>query len=111
MKPTIPIAAARLYYEKKNYEACIKALQKVPPDDPGFRKASFSWAGSSPSRAAHPRRRQVRGAIDGEEVNETVIIYYSLALAHEANLRPREALSAYQKVLSYDYATRTLSRG
>ena len=106
MKADDPIAAARLYYEKKNYEACIKALQKVPPDDPGFRKASFLLGRIFAEQGLHTLAAdKFAAAIDGEEVNdETVIIYYSLALAHEANLRPREALSAYQKVLSYDYA-------
>ncbi|HKB06979.1 MAG TPA: protein kinase [Candidatus Polarisedimenticolia bacterium] len=106
MKADDPIAAARLYYDAKNYDACIKALQKVPSDDPGFRKASFLLGRIFAEQELHTLAAdKFAAAIDGDEVNdETVIIYYSLALAHEANLRPREALSAYQKIVSFDYA-------
>jgi len=106
MKADDPIAAARLYFEKKNYDACIKALQKVSPDDPGFRKASFLLGRIFAEQGLHTLAAdKFAAAIEGEDVNdETVVIYYSLALAHEANLRPREALSVYQKVLSYDYS-------
>jgi serine/threonine protein kinase len=34
------------------------------------------------------------------------VAYYSLALAHEGNLRPREALGVYQAILEFDYAYR-----
>ena len=35
------MAAARLHYERKNFDACIKALQLVHQDDKDYRKASF----------------------------------------------------------------------
>ncbi len=106
MKAGDPVAAARLYFEKKNYDACIKALQKVPADDRDFRKASFLLGRIFAEQGLHTLAAdKFNAAIDGEDVNdETVIIYYSLALAHEANIRPREALSVYQKILSYDYS-------
>ncbi len=106
MKADDPIAAARLYYDQKNYDACIKALQKLPQDDPGFRKASFLLGRIFAEQGLHTLAAdKFNAAIDGEEVNdETVILYYSLALAHEANLRPREALAVYQTILSYDYS-------
>src|SRR5262249_53130596 len=44
-------------------------------------------------------------AIGDEAVGgDNVDIYYSMALAHEANRRPREALAVYQKILSFDYS-------
>ena len=44
-------------------------------------------------------------AIGGDDVNDDtlILIYYSLGLALEANLRPREALRIYQKILSFNY--------
>jgi serine/threonine protein kinase len=105
MKAEDPVAAARIHYERKDYDACIKALQKVGPDDKDYRKASFLVGRIFADQGMHTLAAdKFRAAIDGEEVNEeTVILYYSLALAHEANLRPREALTVYQKVVSYDY--------
>jgi serine/threonine protein kinase len=106
MKAGDPVAAARLYYEKKNYDACIKALQKVTPDDRDFRKASFLLGRIFVEQGLHTLAAdKFSAAIDGEEVNDdTVVIYYSLALAQEGNMRPREALAVYQKILSYDYS-------
>ena len=101
-----PVSAARLFYEKKNYDACIKALQKVAPDDRDFRKAAFLLGRIFAEQGLHTLAAdKFAAAIREEEVNDdTVVIYYSLALAHEANLRPREALAVYQKILSYDYS-------
>jgi len=106
MKAGDPVAAARLYYDKKNYDACIKALQKVSQDDRDFRKASFLLGRIFAEQGLHTLAADKFAAAIGEEdVNDdTVIIYYSLALAHESNLRPREALGVYQKILSYDYS-------
>jgi len=98
LKADDPIAAARLHYEKKNFEECIKALQKVTSDHKDYRKASFLLGRVFAEQGLHQL------AIDGQEVgDETVLVYYSLALAHEANLRPREAVRIFQKILSYDY--------
>jgi serine/threonine protein kinase len=105
MKADDPVAAARIHYERKDYEACIKALQKVPPDDREYRKASFLLGKIFAEQGLHTLAAdKFNAAIGGDEVDdETVIIYYSLALAQEANMRPREAISIYQKVLSFDY--------
>ncbi len=105
LKAGDPIAAARLHYEKKDYDACIKALQKVGADDRDYRKACFLLGRIFAEQGLHTLAvDKFTAAVDGEDVNDdTVLIYYSLALAHEANLRPREALAVYQKIISYDY--------
>jgi serine/threonine protein kinase/tetratricopeptide (TPR) repeat protein len=106
LKAGDPISAARLYYERKDFDACIKALQKVGSDHPDYRKASY-LLGKIFAEQGLPTLAvdKFNAAIDGEEVdNDTVLIYYSLAVAHEANLRPREALTAYQKIVAFDYS-------
>ncbi len=106
LKAGDPVAAARLHYERKNFDACIKALQLVHQDDKDYRKASFLLGKifaeqGLPTLAAD----KFAAALDDEDVNDdTVLIYYSLALAHEANMRPREAQAAYQKIVAFDYA-------
>ncbi|MBI4169816.1 MAG: protein kinase, partial [Acidobacteria bacterium] len=105
LKAEDPVAAARIHYERRDYDACIKALQKVGPDDKDHRKASFLLGRIFADQGLHTLAAdKFLAAIGDEEVNdETVVIYYSLALVHEANLRPREALAVYQKILSFDY--------
>ncbi|MFQ5876292.1 MAG: protein kinase [Acidobacteriota bacterium] len=100
-----PVAAARIHYERRDFDACIGALQKVGPDHPEYRKACFLLGRIFSEQGLHTLAAdKFIAAIGGEDVgDETVLIYYSLALAHEANLRPREALRIYQKILSYDY--------
>jgi len=100
-----PVGAARLHYERKDFDACIKALQKVDSDHQDYRKASFLlgkiFAEQGLSTLAVDK---LTAAIGDEGVDEdTVLIYYSLALAQEANLRPREALQIYQKIVAFDY--------
>jgi serine/threonine protein kinase len=106
MKAEDPVAAARLYYEKKNYDACIKALQKVTPEDREFRKAAFLLGRIFAEQGLHTLAAdKFQAALDGEDVNDdTVLIHYSLALAHEGNMRPRDALPVYQKIVAYDYS-------
>ncbi len=106
LKAGDPVSAARLHYDQKNFDACIKALQKVGPDDRDFRKASFLLGRIFAEQGLHTLAAdKFQAAIDEEDVNDdTVVLYYSLALAHEANMRPREAVSVYQKILSFDYA-------
>jgi len=100
-----PIAAARILYDRKEYDACIKALQKVGPDSRDHRRASFLLGRifaeqGLPTLAAD----KFQVAIGNEQVNnDTILIYYSLGLALEANMRPREALRVYQKILSFNY--------
>ena len=108
LKAGDPVAAARLHYNLKNFDACIQALQKVGPRDRDFRKASFLLGRSFADKGLHTlAAAKYQAAIDGEDVNQdTVVIYYSLALAHEANFRPREALGVYQAILAFDYAYR-----
>jgi eukaryotic-like serine/threonine-protein kinase len=105
LKAGDPVAAARLHYESKDFDNCIKALQKVPAEHRDYRKACFLLGRIFAEQGLHTLAAdKFTAAIDGEEVgDETVLSYYSLALAHEANLRPREALRIYQKVLSFDY--------
>ncbi|HXH29042.1 MAG TPA: protein kinase [Candidatus Polarisedimenticolia bacterium] len=105
LKSGDPVAAARLHYERKDFDQCIKALQKVPADHRDYRKACFLLGRIFAEQGLHTLAvDKFTAAIDGEEVgDETVLAYYSLALAHEANLRPREALRVYQKILSFDY--------
>jgi serine/threonine protein kinase/tetratricopeptide (TPR) repeat protein len=106
LKAGDPIAAARLYYERKDFDACIKALQKVGPDHPDYRKASY-LLGKIFADQGMPTLAidKFTAAIGDEEVSdETVLLYYSLALAHETNLRPREALAVYQKIVAFDYS-------
>ncbi|MGH9797065.1 MAG: protein kinase domain-containing protein, partial [Candidatus Polarisedimenticolia bacterium] len=105
LKADDPVAAARLHYERKDFDACIKALQKVPSDNRDYRKASFLLGKIFAEQGLHTLAADKFGAAIGdEEVNDdTVIIYYSLALAQEGNMRPREALAVYQKILSFDY--------
>ena len=99
------VAAARLHYDQKDFDACIKALQKVAPDDREYRKASFLLGRIFAEQGLHTLAvDKFTGAIAGEEIDdETVLIYYSLGLTHEANFRPREALSIYQKIVAFDY--------
>ncbi|PYT13252.1 MAG: hypothetical protein DMF51_11305 [Acidobacteria bacterium] len=106
LKAGDPVSAARLHYDKKNFDACIKALQKVAVDDRDFRKASFLLGRIFAEQGLHTLAAdKFQAAINDEDVNDdTVVLYYSLALAHEANIRPREAVSVYQKILSFDYA-------
>jgi len=106
LKAGDPVSAARLHYDSKNFDACIKALQKVGPDDRDFRKASFLLGRIFAEQGLHTLAAdKFQAAIGDEEVDDdTVILYYSLALAHEANMRPREAVSVYQKILSFDYS-------
>ncbi len=105
VKADDPVAAARIHYERKDFDACIKALQKVGPDDRDYRKASFLLGRIFSEQGLHTLAvDKFVASIDGEEVDEnSVLIYYSLGLAHEANLRPREALRVYQKIVSHDY--------
>ena len=106
LKAGDPVAAALLHYEKKNFDQCIKALQKVGPEDKDFRKASFLVGRIFADQGLHTlAAHKFMAAVNGEDVNDdTVSIYYSLALAHERNMRSREALSVYQKILAYDYS-------
>ncbi len=106
LKAGDPVSAARLHYDAKNFDACIKALQKVGPDDRDFRKASFLLGRIFAEQGLHTLAAdKFQAAIGDEEVDDdTVVLYYSLALAHEANLRPREAVGVYQKILSFDYS-------
>jgi len=106
LKAGDPVAAARLHYERKNYDGCIKALQLVHADDKDYRKASFLLGKIFAEQGLHTLAAdKFAAALDNEEVDDdTVLIYYSLALAHEANMRPREALAVFQKIVSFDYA-------
>jgi len=105
LKADDPVAAARIFYEQKNFDACIKALQQVSSEDKEYRKASFLLGRIFAEQGLHTLAvDKFTVAIDGAEVDDdTVLIYYSLALAHEGNLRPREALRIYQRILSHDY--------
>ncbi len=105
LKADDPVAAARIHYEQKNFDACIKALQQVTPEDKEYRKASFLLGRIFAEQGLQTLAvDKFVAAIDGAEVDDdTVLIYYSLALAHEGNMRPREALRVYQKILSHDY--------
>jgi serine/threonine protein kinase len=106
LKSDDPVSAARIYYEQKNHDACIKALQKIGPEHPEYRRAAF-LLGKIFTEQGLPTLAvdKFTAAIGDEEVNdETVIIYYSLAVAQEANLRPREAMAVYQKIVAFDYA-------
>ena len=105
VKADDPVAAARLHYERRDFEACIKALQKVDAEHAEYRKASFLLGRIFAEQGLHTLSvDKFVAAIDGDEVDDdTVLIYYSLALEHEANMRPREALRIYQKILSFDY--------
>jgi serine/threonine protein kinase len=105
LKSGSPVSAARIHYEQKDFDACIKALQKITADDPEYRKACFLLGRVFSEQGIHTLAvDKFVAAIDGAELeDDTVLIYYSLALAHEANMRPREALRVYQKILSFDY--------
>ena len=100
-----PIAAARILYDRKEYDACIKALQKVGPDSRDHRRASFLLGRIFAEQGLHTLAAdKFQVAIGDEQVNnDTILMYYSLGLALEANLRPREALRVYQKILSFNY--------
>src|SRR5262249_8169415 len=100
-----PVGAARIHYDRKEYEACIKALQKVPSDHPEFRKATFLLGRTFAEQGLHPLAAdKFQAAIGDADVNgDNIILYYSLALAHEANQRPREALKIYQRILAHQY--------
>src|SRR5262249_41048729 len=106
MKAGDPVSAARLYYDKSNHDACIKALQKVLPGHRDFRAASFLLGRIFFDQGLHTLAvDKFTSAIGDEAVGgDNVDIYYSMALAHEANRRPREALAVYQKILSFDYS-------
>jgi serine/threonine protein kinase len=108
LKAGDPVAAAQLHYEKKNFDECIKALQKVSSEDKDFRKASFFLGRVFAEQELHTLAvHKFLSAIGGESVNqETLPIYYALALAHEGNFRPREAHEVYEKILSHDYSYR-----
>jgi serine/threonine protein kinase/tetratricopeptide (TPR) repeat protein len=105
LKAGNPVAAARIHYELKDFDACIKALQKITADDSEYRKACFLLGRVFAEQGMHTLAAdKFVAAIDGEEIDDdTVLIYYSLALEHEANRKPREALRIYQKILSFDY--------
>jgi len=106
MKAGDPVAAARLYYEQSNHDACIKALQKVMPGHRDFQAASFLLGRIFADQGLHTLAAdKFTSAIGDQDVgDENVDIFYALALAHEANRRPREALAVYQKILSHDYS-------
>jgi serine/threonine protein kinase/tetratricopeptide (TPR) repeat protein len=106
LKADDPVGAARIYYERKDFDACIKALQKVDAESSDYRKASF-LLGKIFAEQGLPTLAvdKLTAAIDEEEVNDdTVLIYYSLAVAHQANLRPREALQIFQKIVAFDFS-------
>ncbi|HEU4403325.1 MAG TPA: protein kinase, partial [Candidatus Polarisedimenticolia bacterium] len=105
LKAGEPVAAARLHYDRKEFDSCIKALQQVGPDDKEYRKASFLLGRIFAEQGLHTLAiDKFTAAAAGEEVNdETVLVYYSLAVAHETNLRPREALAVYQKIIAFNY--------
>ncbi|MCZ6696307.1 MAG: protein kinase [Acidobacteria bacterium] len=105
LKADDPVSAARIHYEQKDFDGCIKALQKIEEDDDEYRKACYLLGRVFAEQGMHTLAvDKFTAAIDGEEIDdETVLIYYSLALEHETNMRPREALRIYQKILSFDY--------
>ncbi len=105
LKAGDPVAAARIHYERKDFDACIQALQKVGADQADYRKACFLLGRVFAEQGMHTLAAdKFVAAIDGDDIDDdTVLIYYSLALAHESNMRPREALRIYQKILSFDY--------
>ncbi|MEE9472317.1 MAG: protein kinase [Gemmatimonadota bacterium] len=105
LKADDPVSAARIYYERKDFDGCIQALQQVGEDDDAYRKACYLLGRVFAEQGMHTLAvDKFIAAIDGEEIDDdTVLIYYSLALEHEANMRPREALRIYQKILSFDY--------
>jgi serine/threonine protein kinase len=100
-----PVAAARLHYDRKEFDACIKALQKVDDDHPEHFKATFLLGRIFSEQGLHTLAAdKYLAAIGGEAVNQSnAIIYYSLGQAQEANGRLREALAAYEKILAHDY--------
>ncbi len=112
MKAGDPVAAARLYHEERHNDACIKALQRVMPGHRDFRKACFLLGRVFAEEGLHTLAAdKFAAAIGGAEVGEgNVEIFYSLALAHEANARPREALAVCRKIVSYDYTYRDAAK-
>jgi serine/threonine protein kinase len=100
-----PVGAARIHYDRKEYEPCIKALQKVGAEHQEFRKASFLLGRIFAEQGLHTLAAdKFLAAIGDADVNrENIVLFYSLALSHEANLRPREALKIYQRILAHQY--------
>ena len=100
-----PIAAARIHYERGDREACIKALQQVVPDSPGYRVASVLLGRIFAEQGLYTLAvDKYVAALDGEPVNDdTLAIYYSLARAHEGNGRPQDALRVYETIVAHAY--------
>jgi serine/threonine protein kinase len=105
LKAGDPVGAARIHYDRGDRESCIKALQQVGPDRSEHRVASLLLGRIFAEQGLFTLAvDKYVAALGGEEVNdETVVIYYSLARAHEANGRAREALRVYERILAHAY--------
>jgi len=105
LKAGDPIGAARIHYDRGDREACIKALQLVMPDDAGHRVAAVLLGRIFAEQGLFTLAADKYVAALGDEpVNdETAVIYYSLARAHEENGRKREALRVYETILAHAY--------
>ncbi len=105
LKAGDPIGAARIHYDRGDREGCIKALQQIGPDRAEHRVASVLLGRIFAEQGLYTLAAdKYIAALDGEDVNEaTVVIYYSLGRAHEANGRNRDALLVYEKILAKSY--------
>jgi len=100
-----PIGAARIHYDRGDRESCIKALQQVGDDRAEHRVASVLLGRIFAEQGLFTLAvDKYLAALGGEGVNdETVVIHYSLARAHESNGRGRDALKAYERILAHSY--------
>jgi len=105
LKAGDPIGAARIHYDRGDHESCIKALQQIGPDRAEHRVASVLLGRIFAEQGLFTLAvDKYLAALGGEGVNdETVVIHYSLARAHEANGRGREALKVYERILAHAY--------
>ena len=99
------LEAAKYYFEQENTDAAIEVLQKIEIDSPDYRMACNMLGRIFFSKnILGLAEEKLSKAVEGKEMNKRNLdLFYDLAVFKESNGDEKNALTIYEKILSFDF--------
>jgi tetratricopeptide (TPR) repeat protein len=99
------LLSGEVYRREGMDDEAISVLQKVPPENSDFSRASALLGDVFQARGQLSLAiKKLQQSVDGAELDrDNMPVYYTLATILEANQRSGEAVEIYEKIMAFDY--------